>query len=70
MGQHTPPMQHGHFFSDIPDELDVTTTRTLGLRLVGVLAEQLGADLEIQREGGTTFRLTFEEYLEAGTEMY
>lgn len=54
----------------LPPELNVKETRTLGLRLITILAEQLGADLHIERNGGTVFRLTFQEYLEAGTEMY
>jgi len=54
----------------LPDGLDTRETRSLGLRLVSVLAEQLGADFQIERDQGTTFRLTFKEYLEAGPEMY
>lgn len=54
----------------LPPDLNVKETKSLGLRLVSILSEQLGADLEIERDGGTTFRLIFEEYMEAGAEMY
>jgi len=54
----------------LPDDLDLTETGTLGLRLVSILAEQLGAQLQMTGDGGTTFKLVFREYLEAGTEMY
>jgi len=54
----------------LPADLDMKETQTLGLRLVSILAEQLSGDLQVDREQGLRFRLTFEEYLEAGTEMY
>jgi PAS domain S-box-containing protein len=54
----------------LPDGLDAMKTGSLGLRLVSVLAEQLGSELQVERDQGTTFRLTFDEYLEAGVEMY
>ena len=34
---------------------------SLGLDLVGIFAKQLDAELVVEREGGTCFRLTFEE---------
>ena len=34
---------------------------TLGLDLVAIFAKQLEADVVVEREGGTCFRLTFEE---------
>ncbi|MCJ7499417.1 PAS domain S-box protein [bacterium] len=54
----------------LPADLEISKTKTLGLRLVSILAEQLGADLQVEKGQGTAFRLTFQEYLEAGTEMY
>jgi two-component sensor histidine kinase len=44
----------------MPRELDWTTTRSLGLRLVRALAQQLRGTLEIRSEGGTEVRLTFQ----------
>jgi len=54
----------------LPDSLDIKNSGTLGLRLVSILAEQLNANLEIENGPGTTFRLVFKEYMEAGAEMY
>jgi two-component sensor histidine kinase len=34
---------------------------TLGLDLVAIFAKQLEADIVVERDGGTCFRLTFEE---------
>jgi two-component sensor histidine kinase len=44
----------------LPRELDWTTTRSLGLRLVRALAQQLRGALEIRSQGGTEVRLTFQ----------
>ncbi|MDT8365871.1 MAG: PAS domain S-box protein [bacterium] len=54
----------------LPADLKISKTKTLGLRLVSILAEQLGADLQVEKDQGTAFCLTFKEYLEAGAEMY
>jgi len=43
----------------LPDELDWTTSRSLGLRLVRALAQQLQADLDIRSQGGTEVKLVF-----------
>jgi two-component sensor histidine kinase len=42
-----------------PAGLDWATSRSLGLRLVRTLAQQLHASLEIRRSGGTEVRLAF-----------
>jgi two-component sensor histidine kinase len=44
----------------LPQELDWTTSRSLGLRLVRALAQQLRGNLEIRSYGGTEVRLTFQ----------
>jgi two-component sensor histidine kinase len=43
----------------IPADLDVHQAESLGLQLVCALTEQLGGIIELNREGGTTFTLTF-----------
>jgi PAS domain S-box-containing protein len=54
----------------LPEDMDVRQTRTLGLQLVTLLIDQLGATLEVAREEGTEFRISFQEYFEAGTMLY
>jgi PAS domain S-box-containing protein len=43
----------------LPEGLDVRNAESLGLRLVGLLTEQLDGDLDVVSEGGTEFRITF-----------
>ncbi len=43
----------------LPDNLDWTTSRSLGLRLIRVLAQQLRASLDIRSQGGTEVQLIF-----------
>ncbi len=43
----------------LPPDLDFEGTRTLGLRLVRSLADQVDGRVDIEREGGTTFRIRF-----------
>jgi two-component sensor histidine kinase len=43
----------------IVQDTDPATTKSLGLRLVNLLARQLDAKLEIHSRNGTEFRLTF-----------
>ena len=42
-----------------PKELDFKNTTTLGLQLVCTLTEQLGGEIELSRDGGTKFKITF-----------
>ena len=43
----------------IPEEVDFRNTESLGLRLVNILSGQLEGTLELERNGGTKFKLTF-----------
>ncbi len=43
----------------LPAGFDFTTTESMGLFLVNVLARQLGGSVEIQRDSGTSIRLSF-----------
>ncbi len=43
----------------IPETLDVEAPRTLGLKLLHMLVEQLGGVLTVQRTSGTSVRITF-----------
>jgi two-component sensor histidine kinase len=43
----------------LPANLDWTTSRSLGLRLVRALAHQLQANLDIRSQGGTEVKLVF-----------
>ena len=43
----------------LKNEIDWTTTRSLGLRLVRSLAQQLGAKIEVRPHGGTEISLVF-----------
>jgi two-component sensor histidine kinase len=43
----------------LPAELDIARADTLGLRLVGDLAEQLHGSVTMARHGGTTVAVTF-----------
>ena len=42
-----------------PATMDFRNTPSLGLKLVNTLAEQIGGTLELNRDPGTTFRITF-----------
>lgn len=45
----------------LPPAIDLTTVGSLGLRIVTVLAGQLGASVQFGRKGGTRFRFEFPE---------
>jgi len=42
-----------------PSDIDVRAPRTLGLRIVNILAAQIGGSLDLRTAGGTTFTLAF-----------
>ncbi|MFH1926809.1 MAG: ATP-binding protein [Chloroflexota bacterium] len=42
-----------------PQDLDFRNTESLGLRLVGMLTRQLEGTIELDRSGGTTFKIAF-----------
>ncbi len=58
----------------IPDDLDLENTKTLGLQLVNMLTQQIGASTEIDRDtrvkgrNGAEFRITFRENAQATNE--
>jgi two-component sensor histidine kinase len=43
----------------LPETIDLLATGSLGLQIVSILAEQLGAELAVQRGSGTRFTLLF-----------
>ncbi|HZV12551.1 MAG TPA: PAS domain-containing protein [Candidatus Kapabacteria bacterium] len=43
----------------LPNEVDLGHSSTLGLQLVDTLVHQLGGNIDISRESGTTFRINF-----------
>jgi len=53
----------------LPDGLDYLRTKSMGMQLVVVLAQQLDADLRYGGGPGTTFSLTLKEYREAAPEI-
>jgi PAS domain S-box-containing protein len=55
--------------SGMPDDLDFRRTRSMGLKLVAILTEQLDAGVTLDRDGGTAFTITFQEYREADPEQ-
>ena len=44
----------------MPDRFDIARATSLGLKLVATLVQQLDGRLEIVRDQGTGFRLTFQ----------
>ncbi|MDO9528313.1 MAG: histidine kinase dimerization/phosphoacceptor domain -containing protein [Syntrophales bacterium] len=42
-----------------PEDIDINDTETLGLRLISILVAQLKGTLEVERDGGTSFKITF-----------
>jgi two-component sensor histidine kinase len=52
----------------MPAGLDLRQTDSLGLHLLGLLAEQLGGTIALECDGGTTWTLTFPHSLEPAAE--
>ena len=50
----------------LPDNFQLETCESLGLRLVNNLVDQLNGNMEINKEGGTTFRITFSQNKDLG----
>jgi PAS domain S-box-containing protein len=46
---------------DFPEEIDLEKANSFGMQLVHILTQQLHAEIEIDRKGGTTFKLLFNE---------
>ncbi|MGE5443255.1 MAG: histidine kinase dimerization/phosphoacceptor domain -containing protein, partial [Ignavibacteriales bacterium] len=44
-----------------PENLDFRNTESLGLQLVTVLVDQIGGTIELNRDSGTEFKITFKE---------
>ena len=53
-----------------PEDFDFRGSSSLGLQLVTVMTDMLGGTIELNRENGSAFTITFREYREAGTELY
>ncbi len=57
--------QHGYLLCvqddgiGLAEEINVTKTDTLGLKLVSALVQQLGGEVELDRSGGTRFSIIF-----------
>ena len=49
----------GNNGNDLPADLDLTETDTLGLKLVARLVKQLNGSLEFERNHGTVFKISF-----------
>ncbi len=45
----------------VPEHIDLKDSKTFGLRLINMLVEdQLGGKIEVEKDGGTTFKIEFE----------
>jgi two-component sensor histidine kinase len=55
--------EHTLVFSDngvgLPEDIDIQETETLGMELVTTLVKQLGGNIELNRNNGTEFKITF-----------
>lgn len=45
----------------IPEDLDYRNTKSLGLQLVNNLVSQLNGKINLERNEGTTFKISFKE---------
>ncbi|NOZ77466.1 MAG: hypothetical protein GXO65_07425 [Euryarchaeota archaeon] len=48
----------------LPEDIDLEATETLGIRLIKALVDELDGELEVDRDGGTTFKIKFPELKE------
>jgi len=45
----------------LPENIDIDNIDTLGLKMVNILADQLGGTLEMDKTGGVEFKIIFNE---------
>ena len=45
--------------SGIPEEINIENTDSLGLQLINILVDQIEGHLELKRDAGTEFRISF-----------
>jgi two-component sensor histidine kinase len=43
----------------LPEDIDIRSSKTLGLQLIKDLADQLKGTMDVERDGGAAFRITF-----------
>jgi two-component sensor histidine kinase len=46
---------------ELPEDIDISDAETLGLQLISDLVDQVSGTLEIERNGGTAFKITFNQ---------
>ncbi|HEK85352.1 MAG TPA: PAS domain S-box protein [Candidatus Aminicenantes bacterium] len=46
----------------LPDNINIRESKSFGLQLINLLGEQIGARIEVERKGGTTFSISFESH--------
>jgi two-component sensor histidine kinase len=54
----------------LPPEIDPDKPESLGLRLIHIISNQLGGKVLWDLEKGVSFEMVFNEYEEAGAELY
>jgi PAS domain S-box-containing protein len=54
----------------IPHDLEIEKLSSLGMQIVTILVQQMNGTIEVERNGGTVFRIHFGEYQEAGATLY
>jgi two-component sensor histidine kinase len=53
----------------LPEGYMVSRSGSLGMQLISVIVDQLGGEMLVESEDGTSFTITFSEYREADTSM-
>lgn len=56
-------MEVGDDGSGIPESIDINKTKTLGIHLIRILVRQLKGEVELFRENGTLYKITFFRWL-------